>query len=408
MFTTGSKLLIGSSVLATIAAVVYGVTQNEALGIVGLVSAALALALLAGVNVWARDSNLSAMDATAVATSEASDGPPGASVWPMVFALGAATILLGLVSQQSIFTIGMVILLAAGAQWAVQAWAEAASSDGEINAAVRGRLANPLEYPLLGAVAVGGIAYSLSRVMLWLSKTNTVIAFAVVATIVACIAFFFANRPTVKRGAIGGALSVGAIAIVASGVAAGVDGEREIHEHETVASLSLKGFCASPEPEEADEDASQTVATKSNTYTISLTSSGELTFDVPGPVESGATELSLPRSNPNNIVFRNDSGEERRLSVDLGMLTEDELAEIAAAESEEGHEEGDGEEGDGEEGGHDEPFDRRQVCTTLVEDGGAQLMTLIIGVPSIEFADDDEAYRFFVPGTDAELGLVVP
>ena len=129
MFATGSKLLIGSSVLATVAAIVYGITQNEALGIVGLVSAACALALLAGVNVWAADSNLSALDATAVATSEASDNPPGSSIWPMVFAVGAVAVLLGLVSQQSIFTIGLIILLAAGAQWAVQAWAESASTD---------------------------------------------------------------------------------------------------------------------------------------------------------------------------------------------------------------------------------------------------------------------------------------
>ncbi len=42
MFTTGSKILIGGSVLATVAAIVYGVSQNEALGIVGLISAAIA------------------------------------------------------------------------------------------------------------------------------------------------------------------------------------------------------------------------------------------------------------------------------------------------------------------------------------------------------------------------------
>jgi hypothetical protein len=35
-------------------------------------------------------------------------------------------------------------------------------------------------------------------------------------------------------------------------------------------------------------------------------------------------------------------------------------------------------------------------------------MTLNIDAPSIVFADDEEAYRFFVPGTDAELGLYVP
>ncbi|MDG1187289.1 MAG: hypothetical protein P8N13_02435, partial [Ilumatobacter sp.] len=115
MFTTGSKILIGSSLLATVATIVYGISQGEAIGIVGLTSAAIALALLAGFNVWARDSNLSATDAVAVATSEAAMEPPGAAIWPMVFGVGATTVLLGLVTQQSIFTIGVVILIAAGA-----------------------------------------------------------------------------------------------------------------------------------------------------------------------------------------------------------------------------------------------------------------------------------------------------
>jgi hypothetical protein len=395
MFTTGSKLLIGSSVLATVAAVVYGVTQNEALGIVGLVSAAIALAFLAGVNVWAADSNLSALDATAVATSEASDDPPGASIWPMVFAVGAAAVLLGLVSQQSIFTIGLVIVLAAGAQWAVQAWAESASTDSATNADVRGRLANPLEYPLLGAIAVGGIAYALSRIMLWLSKTNTIIAFVVLAVIVASIAFTFAVRPSVKRGAIGGVLTIGAVAIVAGGVAAGVDGERDVHVHETIAADAAL-FCDSPEEFEIDDDASQTVSTKAGTYTISLTAAGNLEFDLPGPIAEGSDAISLRRSNPNNIVFRNDSGEARRLTLDIGPAPE---VEEAAPADEEGH---------GADEAHGEKSDRNLTCTSLVGHGGAQLITVKFDEPSFAYADDAEAFRFYVPGTDAELDVVVP
>ena len=52
MFTTGSKLLIGSTVMATVAAVLYGVTQEGTLGTIGLASAAIALAFLAGINVY--------------------------------------------------------------------------------------------------------------------------------------------------------------------------------------------------------------------------------------------------------------------------------------------------------------------------------------------------------------------
>ena len=43
MFTTGSKLLIGSSVVAIVATVLYGVTQEGMLGTIGLASASIAL-----------------------------------------------------------------------------------------------------------------------------------------------------------------------------------------------------------------------------------------------------------------------------------------------------------------------------------------------------------------------------
>lgn len=402
MFTTGSKLLIGGSVLATVAAIVYGISQNEALGIVGLISAAVALGMIAAVNIWARDSNLSAMDTTAVATSDAAATPPGASIWPMVFAVGATTVLIGLVTQQTVFTIGVIIVLAAGAQWVVQAWAESASTDHAVNAAVRGRLANPLEYPLMGAIAVGAIAFAFSRVMLWFSKTNTTIAFSVLAAVIACIAFFFANRPSVKRGAISGALGVGSVVIIASGVAAGVDGERDIHVFEVISDESAF-VCDSPLEFEVDEKNSQTVGTKASTYTITLTEEGTLTYDVPGPLVSNPGVMDLPRSNPNNIVFRNESDEERRLSVDLGPAPEDEDAE----EGDDGH---GGEEGlESSDGELVEKSDRHLLCTSLIEPGGAQLMTLEIDAPSFDPAiAEGGGYRFYVPGTDAELGLYVP
>jgi hypothetical protein len=112
--------------------------------------------------------------------------------------------------------------------------------------------------------------------------------------------------------------------------------------------------------------------------------------------------MTLPRSNPNNIVFRNDSDEERRLTYDFRALSEDELAEIEAAKEEDSH---------GGEAESDEAHGsvvRLQQCTTLLEPGGAQLMTLLIDEPSISPSNDDEAFRFFVPGTDAELEVMVP
>ncbi|MGB0111947.1 MAG: hypothetical protein WBP59_01885 [Ilumatobacteraceae bacterium] len=383
MITTGSKFLIGSTVLATIAAIAYGVTQSDAQGTIGLVSAAVALGFLAGVNLFTRDANVWADEISSTDTAPAAAAAPANSVWPMVFALGAVVVAVGLVTQQSVFTIGIVILLAAGAEWTAQAWSERASADATHNAGVRSRIANPLEFPLAAAVGIGIIVYSFSRIMLWLSKTNTVIAFSILGTIIVVFAFFFAYRPALKSRAVAGVIGVGVVGLVAGGVAAGVDGEREIHPHHSTEQLAEEGtgICTSPDEFPSDHGASQRVAaTASAAAYITLTESGELTYELDGPVEPGSEGLTLPRSNPNNVIFYNDSGEDRRMSVDIGTHIV---------------------EHDGEE-----VVEPHLVCTALVEDGGAQNITLIIGPPSITAED---GYFFFVPGVDsARLNLIVP
>src|SRR6056297_3025624 len=150
MFTTGSKLLIGATVLATISAIAYGVTQEGVMGTVGLVSAAVALGFLAGVNIYVRDANVWADEISTVESTSAAARPPADSIWPMAFALGAVVLTVGLVTYQAVFIVGVVLLLAAGAEWTAEAWAERASADEAYNAQVRSRIANPLEFPLEG------------------------------------------------------------------------------------------------------------------------------------------------------------------------------------------------------------------------------------------------------------------
>ena len=379
MLTTGSKFLIGSAVLALISAIAYGVTQDGVMGTIGLTSAAIALGFLAGVNIFTRDANVWADEIATIETAPAALPAPGDSVWPMAFALGAVVLTVGLVTYQAVFIVGAVILLASGAEWTAQAWAERASADQRYNASVRSRIANPLEFPLGSAIGIGIVVYAFSRIMLWLSKTNTVVAFSALGTIIIVLAFFFAYRPGVKSRVAVGVIAIGAVGLVAGGAAAGVDGQRTIHPHETTGGLVAEGvdICMSPDRFEADENASQSVgATASIAAFVTLDDAGKLSFEVNGPAES--SELYLARSNPSNVVFRNDSGEERRLSVSLG-------SEPAAT------------------GDTTVPVTQ---CTTLVDDGGRQNMTLRIGVPS--FAEPD-GYYFFVPGVDsARLGLVVP
>jgi hypothetical protein len=58
MFTTGSKFLIGASVVALLATVIYGVGQDGVMGTVGLASATIGLIALTVLNLILRDSNV--------------------------------------------------------------------------------------------------------------------------------------------------------------------------------------------------------------------------------------------------------------------------------------------------------------------------------------------------------------
>ncbi|MGI9644046.1 MAG: hypothetical protein ACR2O6_01890 [Ilumatobacteraceae bacterium] len=381
MITTGNKLLIGATVLTTIAAIAYGVTQEGALGTVGLSTAAVALAFLTAMNLSLRDSNVST-DPAEAASAAAAIPAPGRSGWPSLLALGGVTIVVGLVSYQAIFIIGLVAVLAAGAQWTIQAWSEGASADRIHNAEVRGRVANSYEFPLLGAIGIGIIVYAFSRIMLWLSKTNTVVAFSVVAGVVLIFAFLSALRPSIKSGVVGTLAGLVAIGIVAGGAAAGVDGERDIHVHETAGELALEGLCENPEETEADENASQTVANTANLAARVTLDDDGLTATVVGSNGDPVDPVVFPRSNPSNILFTNRTSEPRRLSLDLGPA---EVTEDA-----------------GGEGG----AERFQTCTTLVEEDSQFLLTVTVGVPSIAV---EGGYHFFVPGVDgAELEVDVP
>ena len=383
MFTTGSKFLIGSAVIATVTAIAYGVTQDGVMGTIGLASAAIVLWFLAVLNLFIRDSNYWADEISSIDTAPAAVRAPVNTVWPFAFAFSAAVFAVGLVTYQAVFVIGVVLLLVTGAEWTAEAWAHRASADVSHNADVRDRIANPLEFPLAAAIGIGIVVYAFSRVMLWLSKTSTVVAFSVLGAIIITLAFLFAYRPKVSSKAAAVVIGVGALGLIAGGAAAGLSGERDIEQHETTEGLAEEGvdICTSPEEFEADEKASQTVAaTAAVAATITLGAEGELTYELNGPSAQGADGITLPRSNPNNIVFRNDSGEHRRLSASLGT----EVVEEDGVEEE-------------------RPF---YVCTALVDDGGVQNITMSVALPSVTAED---GYFFFVPGVDtARLNLLVP
>jgi hypothetical protein len=385
MIPTGSRLLIGAAVLATVAAVLYGITQEGSLGTIGLSVAALALALVAGVNLYTRDADVSAMDTDAIPDSAAARPAPRPSLCPLGAATGATLVVVGLITFPVIFIFGIIALLATTVEWMVQAWSERASADTSYNAALRGRLTHPLEFPILGALAVGTVIYSFSRIMLFLSKTGGPAVFVVIAALILLGAFLFAYRPTVRGGAIAAVMAIAALGLVTGGVVAALEGERETHAHETTGDLAADGECDVTEETEADDNASQNVAAKANvTAELFLGDDGTLVARNEG-LNGDQNMVIVTRNTPTNVLFHNESDEERRLVLDLGTRAEvDEATGDTVPDTEVPH----------------------QVCTTLVEDGGTQFLSFSISLPS-ELAETP--YRFVVPGVEgAELEVVVP
>lgn len=376
MFTTGSKLLIGSAACAAVFAVAYGVLQGGALGTLGLVFAAIALALLAGLNVYVSDSNVSAMEPSAFDSSAAAQATARPSLWPLLVALGATTLTLGLVTTRAFFVIGLIIMIAGAIEWLVLGWSERASGDQAYNAETRDVMVDPLELPVAGAIGAAVVVYSFSRVMLGLpSKSATVIAFSVAAAVVLAVGTLVGVRRAASKTVLTGAFSVAAVALIGAGAFAGLNGERETHLHHTTADIAEENECG-PEATEADKGASQTVAAKSSVAAEVSFDGSSLEAEVVG-YEGNFDTVTLPRSNPNNVLFRNESDREARLVIEMYPELDD----------------------------NGNPVGPERVCTALVEEGGVQLLTLVFDRPSFAL---DEGYAFVVPGTDAALEVIVP
>ncbi len=376
MITTGSKLLIGSAAAAWIFALVYGVAQDGTLGVLGLISAAVALSLLAGINLFVGDSNISAMDHAAFESAAAAQATARPSLWPLLVALGATTMTLGLVTNHTFFTLGLIAVVAGALEWLVQGWSERASGEQSYNAAARNLLADPLELPVAAAIGAAVVVYAFSRVMLGLpTSTATVAAFSVMATLVIAVGTLISTKRGVSRATMTGAFSIVVLALVAGGAVAGLNGEREIDPHHTPGDLAEENHCTDEETE-ADENASQTVASKSSVAAELTLENGALTADVPG-FDGNFAELTILRSSPSNIMFHNESDRPARLVIDLHPAVDDNGLALGP----------------------------ERLCTALVEEGGTQLLTVVVERPSISV---EEGFSFYVPGSDAKLDVVVP
>jgi hypothetical protein len=177
----------------------------------------------------------------------------------------------------------------------VQAWSDRASDDPAYNARVRARLMHPLEFPILGALAVGLVIFGFSRVMLAIPKNAAVVVFIGIGALVLGVSAVLSTPRKIPRGIVAGVLVLGGVGILTAGVVGASQGERgELAAHEEEVG-----------PEKATSNA---VADKA-----SVAAKIEVTADT-----AALPDLTIPRSLPANILFTNETDQPRQLVVILG------------------------------------------------------------------------------------------
>ena len=260
MLTNGCKLYGGFGLAALISALLYGIVSGntsgpdylqiidrsafkgvislgwqggvgEHLGYVILIFVFLASALLALL--------LTAFaDADPQATAEISDtgelppaqAPTAPSYWPIALAFGLGLTVIGLAANPAIMVIGLVVAAIAGLEWMFSAWAERASSDPQVNRAVRNRLLWPVEVPLVGAAGIALLVIGTWRVLIAVSEFSALWVATGMAAVVFAVAIMFAYAPKVSKSVVVGVIALAAVGVIAAGIVATAIGSRDFHD----------------------------------------------------------------------------------------------------------------------------------------------------------------------------------
>jgi hypothetical protein len=388
MFPSGSKLFLGLTGATAAAFVVYGFTQSWGLlSVVSLAFAAIALALLVGMSLFTRDGYVSPRDEAGVAAAPASRPAPRASVTPLIGAAGGVVLVIGLVTDRRWFVAGLGLLTIALGEWLVLAWSERATADPAYNAKIRGTLIYPLQLPLVGAVGLGILIYSFSRIML---KANTTVGptlFIALAALITLFGFVFSAKRRPSRAVVAGICTVGALAVVAGGIWAGASGERPSLAAEGVifrdkpGQPSVRSECG-VDVNEADKNASVAVSAKSGINAVIVLRGNTLSATQSGsPVDT----VTIARGTTVNIMFKNESGTptKRRLNAQYLVDAVDANGKPTTA------------------------LAAKTTCTQAIASGKAQMLTLSFPKPSLA-APADKPFLFEVPGvTGAQIQIEV-
>ena len=151
--------------------------------------------------------------------------------WPVVGAFGAAIMVLGLALSSAVFVLGLVICSLVAFEWMMDAWADRATGDPATNRALRDRVMAPIEIPVAGLGLVAVMILAASRIFLNVSKNGAVFWAGAISVVIFGLGILYAARPKMNKNVLAGLLLATGVAVIAGGIVAAVDGEREFEQH---------------------------------------------------------------------------------------------------------------------------------------------------------------------------------
>lgn len=377
MFKVGSKLFLGLTGFSALTLVAYLIfVERLALGGVALSMVFATLVGLSAIVIIVNDGDneVQPRDASLVR----------ASMWPLVTVVGVVLLILGLVVAQVYFIFGIVVVLAALTEWLVQAWSESASDDAAHNDSARRRLLHPIEFPVIATLGLGVIIFAFSRIMLAISKSAGAVAFMVLSSLVLLVGAIVALRPALKSAIVSGICVVGAVGIVAGGIAGQGAGLRSDLVEAAEEGHYTHRECGEEKSKYFDKKAMKTLSLRTNPVAIIELRDGVLSAVMTGFNEPQKS-VSVPRGNPVTFIFRNFDAAERRMVASLGAAM------------------GTGTESSSEKEGHS---NANETCTQLIPQGAEQALTITYAKPSIAQV---EPLTLTVPGVEGQaIEVVVP
>ncbi len=259
MFTPGFRLFFGFTLAGFLAMFVYGVASGDGGGVdyLGIVDAeawlgsvslgwkggigdhvgytvlmlfALMSGFIAVMLVAFRDADPDAVAELAGGQLPAAQAQTVTNYWPVVGAFGMGVVVIGLVTQQAIFVVGLIVMVAVIFEWMMSAWADRATGDPAANKELRSSIMGPIEVPVLATLGIAALVLAMSRVFLSVSAAWAVWVAAGVSAVIMLIAIGLAAVDKPNKNLVAGVVALAAVGALAGGVVAASVGEREFHD----------------------------------------------------------------------------------------------------------------------------------------------------------------------------------